>query len=479
MEIPDDNARAPLRAHILASINPFNGARGTDDGRSSRGSHGSRRRRAATTETDGGGPLPQRRPSSHDGSKRSRERSRSRGDAKETREGRSRSVHDDDRNDRNDRDLREHHDERAGDDDKLRPRRGKLRLKPRRKDEQDRTRYRSRDYESRDEAGPRSRRESEPDEDLDYAPRAQSSTAASAGDARDNENDPERHRARHHRRHHRHHHHRHHRHRRRHSHSPSRSRSRSPGSHSSSRQRRRRRRPKTTTPGATADDDEAASAHAYEEEDPYADPPLDPDAAFRQSLFDAMADDEGAAYWEAIYGQPVHEYAAEAQEQRNKKRQNKNKGDEGTADGFVDAMTDDEYADYVRRRIRRWQTYAAAWAQWEAAPSPAMIPWPPVKRDSNNPSRKADNNNNNKDPVVDEAYRKEVRGFFTEAGPGDGGAPLTESALLARLREERVRWHPDKMQQRLGGRVDAGVMKQITAIFQVVDRLWGELRGKR
>ena len=34
----------------------------------------------------------------------------------------------------------------------------------------------------------------------------------------------------------------------------------------------------------------------------------DPEAAFRESLFDAMADDEGAAFWEGVYGQPIHVY---------------------------------------------------------------------------------------------------------------------------------------------------------------------------
>src|SRR5436190_10673322 len=33
-----------------------------------------------------------------------------------------------------------------------------------------------------------------------------------------------------------------------------------------------------------------------------------PDTAFRESLFDALADDEGAAYWESVYGQPIHIY---------------------------------------------------------------------------------------------------------------------------------------------------------------------------
>ncbi|KAL1911217.1 hypothetical protein Sste5344_003020 [Sporothrix stenoceras] len=273
-----------------------------------------------------------------------------------------------------------------------------------------------------------------------------------------------------------------------------------------------------------------------EEENPYADPPLDPDAAFRQSLFDAMADDEGAAYWEAVYGQPVHEYAEEA-----KARQPQSgAGDKADPDG-LSAMNDEEYADYVRRRMwerseegrreireqqkkqraaaeaaeqerirakqraferdrrhwaeverslrrgearrkrkrwqDRWQTYTAAWTTWEASPSPATIPWP-VER----PKEESKKDGKNQEEV----FAKEVRAFFT-GGPQDDAdyddlekkEPTTEKSLLARLRDERVRWHPDKMQQRLGGSVDGAVMRDITAIFQVVDRLWGELRGKK
>ncbi|CAK7246388.1 MAG: hypothetical protein STHCBS139747_008018, partial [Sporothrix thermara] len=279
--------------------------------------------------------------------------------------------------------------------------------------------------------------------------------------------------------------------------------------------------------------------HDTEEEDPYADPPLDPDAAFRQSLFDAMADDEGAAYWEAVYGQPVHEYAREATT-RQQQQQSAN-----DPDGLA-AMNDEEYADYVRRRMwersqegrrearenqkrqqaaeaaaekervrakmrafdqerrhwaaverslrrgearrqrkrwqDRWQAYATAWTAWEASPSPATIPWP-VERPATETS--GDGGNSSGGKLTEEDFAKQVRAFFTGGPQDDSDAsddtakPTTEAGLLARLRDERVRWHPDKMQQRLGGSVDAVVMRDITAVFQAVDRLWGELRGKK
>lgn len=48
--------------------------------------------------------------------------------------------------------------------------------------------------------------------------------------------------------------------------------------------------------------------------------------------------------------------------------------------------------------------------------------------------------------------------------------------LIAILKMERVRWHPDKMMQRFGilG-IDEESLKLITAVFQSVDNLWTKL----
>jgi len=43
------------------------------------------------------------------------------------------------------------------------------------------------------------------------------------------------------------------------------------------------------------------------------------------------------------------------------------------------------------------------------------------------------------------------------------------------LKAERVRWHPDKVQQRFGGAVDEGTMKLVTGVFQVVDAVFEEV----
>ncbi|KAM0278333.1 hypothetical protein ACHAQH_005252 [Verticillium albo-atrum] len=235
--------------------------------------------------------------------------------------------------------------------------------------------------------------------------------------------------------------------------------------------------------------------------DPHAPRPLSPDAAFRESLFDAMADDEGAAYWESVYGQPVHEYAAEAR-------------------GELEEMNEEEYATYVRRRMwektheglleeraarekaraaaeesraredrdarrrervnremeeslrrgeerrarrgwrERFAEYGRAWMAWEAGTGTRNLeelPWPVES------GKRSD--------IGDGSL---VRPFFVL---GLDAAGIGEKEFAARLREERVRWHPDKIQQRAaGGQVDPEVMRDVTAVFQVVDKLWGESR---
>jgi hypothetical protein len=256
---------------------------------------------------------------------------------------------------------------------------------------------------------------------------------------------------------------RHHRHRRSH--------------HSSHHKRRRRHRSRTRSPTPPI---------------PHGPPPLSPETAFRESLFDAMVDDEGAAYWEGVYGQPVHVYP------------NTRPGPEGE----LERMDDDEYAAYVRRKMwekthqglleererreqerlersarerearrltkemedslrrgeerrrrrgwmARFEEYTAAWADWAGAVG--TMSWPVMS------GKREDINSEN------------VRDFFVN---GLDPAEIGEKDFLARLRDERVRWHPDKMQQRLGANFDDSVQQDVTAVFQIIDKLWSDTRSK-
>lgn len=225
---------------------------------------------------------------------------------------------------------------------------------------------------------------------------------------------------------------------------------------------------------------------------PHGPPPLSPETAFRESLFDAMADDEGASYWEGVYGQPVHVYS------------NQKSGPQGE----LEQMDDDEYAAYVRQKMwekthqglleerarreeqkrqkddkekearrltkemeeslrrgedrrkrkswkTRWEEYVQAWGVWDGEVE--NMSWPVTG------GSRADINSEN------------VRDFFIN---GLDPLEIGEKQFLGSLKDERVRWHPDKIQQRLGIKFDDSVRRDVTAVFQVIDKLWSDTRSK-
>ena len=303
--------------------------------------------------------------------------------------------------------------------------------------------------------------------------------------------------------------------------------------------RSRRKRRKEEYPTPTQD-----SPDAEEQPHPFPREPADPTQcngdAFRASLFDALADDEGAAaYWENVYNQPIHIYPRPAIP------------DEAT--GELEEMNDEEYVDYVKRQmwerkhpevvverrkrerekneeeeartrrreefVRRkeqaawersqrrrftsdddersgsyeykfagekdweqnsnvgtraerheyvsaWTAYLEAWSRLQvllaeqleagddkpASVPSKQIPWPVLK---------------SKPPT-----RPNIEAFVRHA-PGDD-----RKERLRLLKAERVRWHPDKMQQRFRGAVDEGTMKLVTGVFQVIDGVVKEERKK-
>jgi len=225
---------------------------------------------------------------------------------------------------------------------------------------------------------------------------------------------------------------------------------------------------------------------------------FDPDMAFRESLFDAMADDEGASFWESVYGQPIHNYARPSHTFKDKSP--------------LDVMTDNEYANYVRAEMyrksheyiyeerarrekerkrlkkeeeqdrkdwqrmerdrllkeqerrkkkgrRRWEEYVQDWERilavstgtTEATQYKTIIPWPV------NSGKLAD------------VSQTSVETFLRSANISD------DKQFSEMLRRERVRWHPDKAMQRWGrDNMDENTLKGVTSVFQVIDGLWND-----
>ena len=228
-----------------------------------------------------------------------------------------------------------------------------------------------------------------------------------------------------------------------------------------------------------------------------------------------MADDEGAAFWEGVYGQPIHAYPRPRSNHKSDTLE-----DDPTETENLNSMTDDEYVTYVRAKMwekthqhvleerkrreeakgrrkqldeegrklekgveealrlgeerrrkarwrSRWGEYLEGWkcfteqASGNAGAIPVetirkRIPWPVfsgMRRDVN---------------------QAEVERFFKHA-PQSSGAEY-DAALL---KLERVRWHPDKVQQKAGpGTVDEETMRAITSVFQIIDQLWSNIRSQ-
>ncbi|KAI9711107.1 MAG: hypothetical protein M1828_001959 [Chrysothrix sp. TS-e1954] len=254
--------------------------------------------------------------------------------------------------------------------------------------------------------------------------------------------------------------------------------------------------------------------HETPPQSPPNDPAFDPDAAFRESLFDAMADDEGAAFWEGVYGQPIHTYpdlkegptgAAEKMTDEEYvawvRHQMWQKTHEGILEEHQQREADARRAQHLREKERRaeaerrsfnrqmeqslkraeerklarkwqesWVAYERAWEHVGLQMSRASrdsaggaqqvprldIPWPVMS------GRMAD------------VCKASVEKFLRQGPPrGKDG----EVDLRAVLKVERVRYHPDKMQHRFGGQeLGKERLEMVTEVFQIIDDMWTEIR---
>lgn len=251
-------------------------------------------------------------------------------------------------------------------------------------------------------------------------------------------------------------------------------------------------------------------------------PHLNTNDAFRESLFDALGDDEGAAYWESVYGQPIHNYSVP----------HVPKG----PDGELEQMSDEEYVSYVRTRM--WErTREGMIEEQERLRAERMR-----QKKEEEKGRSAEAERRAFERAMDDslrrgAERKKLRAWdgvwreyieqwdvigrvgkeAAQEGEGEGervrekkgsSKPLRNLLfwpvrsgkradvelgaveefmrhapgldLLSILKAERIRWHPDKIQHRYGALgIDDVVMRSVTEVFQIVDRMWSEERERQ
>ncbi len=290
----------------------------------------------------------------------------------------------------------------------------------------------------------------------------------------------------------------------------------SSSSHSGNRHHHRRKRRKVSPP--PVDDPSAYDDSNHN---------LPPEAAFRESLFDALGDDEGAAFWEGVYGQPIHNYPntsvnqetgeleqmteeeyaqyvrrkmwekshegieVERENRRRKQREEEKKrtGGEGSryeADFEKGRIFDFEVEESLRRgeqrRQRRhwktlWEDYLQKWRDLQQLVAS-------MSKNHAHTTKEAQLHNKIAWPVesgrLEDLARDQIENFFRNGTKNAGPERDRQIALLNALKVERVRWHPDKIQQRYGSLgLDEQTIKGVTAVFQVVDRMWNEWKEQR
>ncbi|OJJ47115.1 hypothetical protein ASPZODRAFT_132059 [Penicilliopsis zonata CBS 506.65] len=258
---------------------------------------------------------------------------------------------------------------------------------------------------------------------------------------------------------------------------------------------------------------------------------LSPGAAFRESLFDALGDDEGAAYWESVYGQPIHTYD----------KPSVPKG----PNGELEQMSDEEYATYVRARMwerthegmfeererlrqekarqkaqdqrqerasyekmqfeqaieeslkrgrerRRLKAWKTVWEEYQRS-------WEALNQLT---ARSGDGQGNQMEgdqkhfrnvifwPVESgkrrDISRAAVEEFMLHAPRNSSAGEKPQkrkddsSHILTTLKAERVRWHPDKIQHLYGALgIEEVIVKSVTEVFQILDQMWNEEREKQ
>jgi hypothetical protein len=260
---------------------------------------------------------------------------------------------------------------------------------------------------------------------------------------------------------------------------------------------------------------------------------LDPEQAFRESLFDALGDDEGANFWEGVYGQPIHKYP------------NRYIDDET---GELETMDDDEYARYVRRKMWEKSREGIEAAREEKRREKARQRQQEEEDMRQQPSNAQNGSNeyahnnfafdfeiaaslkrgrkrkeqkrwrelwtgylqrwsvlqdfarsHNRETTEQNLFLRNriawpvasgkrndleadtIREFIekgSEAASSDDELP--DAAFLSALKIERIRWHPDKIQQRYGFMaIDESTLKAVTATFQIIDAMWNESRAHK
>lgn len=184
-----------------------------------------------------------------------------------------------------------------------------------------------------------------------------------------------------------------------------------------------------------------------------------------------MTEDEYVEYvrrrmWERTREGMLAEQERLRAERQQKRKEEAQRNAQSGREEFERAMDDSLRRGVERKRAKiewgaPWAEYLERWetigkAAEGSAPKPLrnLIFWP-----------------------VRSGKRVDVRPQAVEEFMRHAPAP---AELIGTLKAERIRWHPDKIQHRYGALgIDDVVMRSVTEVFQIVDRLWNEERERQ
>lgn len=125
--------------------------------------------------------------------------------------------------------------------------------------------------------------------------------------------------------------------------------------------------------------------------------------------------------------------------------------------------------------LGQWRHYIAAWKAWNGVVE--TIPWPVGPRGHRAELFRPASPDSADAPHDDATAQNHIRRWFRE--DWDQGR-IERTEYEARLKAERVRWHPDRFFLRLGGQssVEQSLIRDVTLVFQVLGGLWEELHSE-
>jgi len=198
-----------------------------------------------------------------------------------------------------------------------------------------------------------------------------------------------------------------------------------------------------------------------------------------------MSDEEYTAYVRARMYEKTHQHVIEERQRMEEARARQKEWKEQTRrmerenNGFEKAVEESLRRGEERRKGKRWkEIWEAYWKGWQD-----LQGWAAAPADTEDAKWKMKIRDRIIWPVESgrwkDVNKDEVERFMSHAPGTEAGSADSKANLLGVLKLERVRWHPDKVQQRLGSHgIDEATMKAVTAVFQVVDRMWTEFREK-